>query len=304
MSEDNTEKKVDILVGTEGREIDTIKYTNIPPKLSTRNEHGLLEGVNYVFKPNGRVDWKAMIKPEFLVFNREKQKEVEEKYGKPISELKIAELEDRDKDKYLLILLAGIRDLVHLRGCYAIETHVDAVSDSKSTATTKIRWVDTYEKECNLSTGVGSASFDNTNSFAKYFLESIAENRSFVRAVRQYLEINILGQDEIKVGLAENPEQTSGSNNSISPNLTLTKAVAEIGLDFTKFKARVIEKYKTHLEGSEPEKWNSFSDIAAKDCYALVGLIKEAKAKAQESSQNSSESVEGKKRGRPSKVTT
>ena len=41
------------------------------PDIYKRNEHGLLENVDYTFKEDGSIDWRAMIKPEFLYPNKE-----------------------------------------------------------------------------------------------------------------------------------------------------------------------------------------------------------------------------------------
>lgn len=286
------------LVNADGTLIDVGQYTNIPPKSPKRNKHGLMEGVNYKFKENGRVDWRAMIKPEFLVFNREKQKEIETKYKKNLSDLTPSDLEDKDKDKYLLILLAGIRDLLHLRGCYSVNTTMDYVSDNKSCATTKIQWAVNYEKECQESTGVASASLNNTSGFGKYFLESIAENRSLVRAVRQYLEINIIGQDEVKLGVSDTDGTNNDKSEEITPSNMLEKWVTKAKLDFETFKNRVGEKYKDQVT-SDSAKWSKYSDIPPQDCYTLIGLLEGALEKVKE--ENTSTEKRG--RGRPAKTS-
>ena len=41
------------------------------PDLYKRNEHGLLENVEYEFSEDGSVDWRAMIKSEFLYPNKD-----------------------------------------------------------------------------------------------------------------------------------------------------------------------------------------------------------------------------------------
>ena len=42
-----------------------------------------------------------------------------------------------------------------------------------------------------------NATLDNTDSFCAKFLETIACNRAFVRCVRNYLGVHIVGADEI-----------------------------------------------------------------------------------------------------------
>ena len=40
------------------------------PDIYKRNEHGLLENADYAFNEDGSIDWRAMIKPEFLYPNK------------------------------------------------------------------------------------------------------------------------------------------------------------------------------------------------------------------------------------------
>ena len=53
----------------------TIKST--PPKVIKRNEYGLMEGLDYVYQENGLVNWRKMIKPEYLVPNRQRTQETD-----------------------------------------------------------------------------------------------------------------------------------------------------------------------------------------------------------------------------------
>jgi hypothetical protein len=41
------------------------------PDIYKRNEHGLLENVDYEFNEDGSVNWRAMIKEEFLYPNKD-----------------------------------------------------------------------------------------------------------------------------------------------------------------------------------------------------------------------------------------
>ena len=40
----------------------------------TRDSDGLLDGTDYVFNEDGTINWRGMIKPNFLVANRQKTK--------------------------------------------------------------------------------------------------------------------------------------------------------------------------------------------------------------------------------------
>ena len=75
---------------------------------------------------------------------------------------------------------------------------VDNVADGYVTAKCRIAWLPNYESLCGLEyEDVANATLDNTDSFGAKFLETIACNRAFVRCVRNYLNIHIVGADEI-----------------------------------------------------------------------------------------------------------
>lgn len=251
-------------------------YHNIPPIIRKRNEYGLLENVNYIFKEDGRVNWKSMIKDEFLVFNREKKDVIEKKYNKKLEDLNISDLEDSDKDKFLLILLGGIRDLANLRGFNSFDTNITHSTDFKAVAVTHINWVPNYESEGDYieTTGVGSASLQSASGFGQLFLESIAENRSFVRAVRNYLEINIVGSDEIKVDYSNNKKEESPQTERFDIKALLQKSAEQLGLTFDKFKEGC-EKYKSDLEG-DYTKWTDYSSISGSDSYRILNILQKA----------------------------
>ena len=44
---------------------------------------------------------------------------------------------------------------------------------------------------------MANATLNNTSSFATKFLEAIACNRAFIRCVRNFLNVHIVGDDEI-----------------------------------------------------------------------------------------------------------
>ena len=74
-------------------------------KLTTRtvkrDDDGLIEGLDYTFEDNGLIDWRKMVRSEFLVPNKDRTKEAD-----------ISKLQDRD----LIILLGGLKDLSQKRG--------------------------------------------------------------------------------------------------------------------------------------------------------------------------------------------
>lgn len=252
--------KTDVPVGSE--------YNNIPPVVRKRNQYGFLENVNYVFNENGKVNWRAMIKDEFLVFNRDKKDEIERTYGKKLSELSVKDVDD----KYLLIKLFGIRELASSRGFYSAVPIVSSSSDYKATVRTIIDWIGNNDTEMREESygDVASASVENTNGFGKLFLESIAANRAFIRAVRNYLEIEIVGFDEVK---SEKEEPNLKSSLDLGPKIE--KAATALGLNFELFIKGVKDKYLSSIE-SDPTKWERYSDIPPSDAYRLLSILNTA----------------------------
>jgi hypothetical protein len=86
------------------------------PDVYKRNGHGLLENAEYIFNEDGSVNWRAMIKPEFLYPNKgwfeARNKAV------PTSS------EGLD-DKQLLIMLGGIKELAKMRGYHNVDFTVN-----------------------------------------------------------------------------------------------------------------------------------------------------------------------------------
>ena len=84
-----------------------------PNEKLKRNEDGLLSNppVDYVFNEDGSVNWRKMVRTEFLVANKQRTQQTD-----------VSQLEDRD----LLILLGGIKELAQIRGftdvCYTVHT--------------------------------------------------------------------------------------------------------------------------------------------------------------------------------------
>ncbi len=204
--------------------------TCIPPKALNRNQYGLIcsPDINYVFKPNGRVDWRVMIPKEFLVPNRMKTQETD-----------VSKLQDKD----LLILLSGFRELAEIRGYEsvtytAIATNMDSVVVSCS-----IKWMPNYETEglSKISGGVGDATVDNTTSFGKAFLSPIAENRAFIRAVRNFLKISVAGYEECNNhgGFALQEQSVEQVVKNIKPQFMLEELMAEKGVSFDRLKKQL-----------------------------------------------------------------
>ncbi len=248
------------------------------PNVYKRNEHGLLENVEYVFNPDGSVNWRAMIKPEFLFIRKEwfeaRKQEV------PTSPEGLS-------DNQLAIMLGGIKELAKLRGYSSVNFNVQHVEKNYVVARCSINWNENYEtgftdyKGGILYEEYGNATAENTNDFCLKFLETIACNRAFVRCVRNFLNIHIVGVDELdksQDASSQSPEE-SNSNTSLSPASILEKTVSKkLKTDFNGFKQGFLKTlWKSEAYRNEDAaNWNSFDDIPAKEARKLLALVKKA----------------------------
>ena len=236
------------------------------PDLYKRSGDGLLENVDYIFNEDGSVDWRAMIKPEFLYPNRgwfeARNKSV------PTS------IEGLD-DKQLLIMLGGIKELAKLRGHRGVAFQVENVSEGYVTAKCRIAWLPNYESLCGLETeDVANATLANTDSFCAKFLETIACNRAFVRCVRNYLNIHVVGADEIDKSQGSGQAvEADAIATPITPVDLLEKTLREKhGVDSFEACKKVLrdlwkdDKYRNESAAE----WNSFEDIPAKEARKLI----------------------------------
>lgn len=227
-------------------------------KKLVRTEDGLIDGVNYHFNEDGSINWRKMVRPEFLVSNRDRT-----------SETDISKLEDKD----LLILLAGIKNVAQLRGFTSVTYDVVSPSSDYVVATCKINWIPNYETEGNAVTfsSIGDASPGNTKDFARHFLGPIAENRAFIRCVRNFLKINIVGQDEIGKS-KNNPDELNETVNIFEPSAILEKVMKEKNLSFSKVKEKLIKENYTGAEN-----FTSVLDIPKIKIFELIERIQKMK---------------------------
>ncbi len=93
----------------------------------------------------------------------------------------------------------------------------------------------------------------------------IAENRAFVRCVRNFLKINIVAQDELgNTKVFE--EQVDASQTD--PKHLLERIMKEKSVSFKQIVTKLTE------EGFEPEKLTSINDIPKTKIFELIQRIK------------------------------
>tara|TARA_R100000008_G_scaffold67884_1_gene44995 strand:+ start:15579 stop:16295 length:717 start_codon:yes stop_codon:yes gene_type:complete len=232
---------------------------NKPPTVFERNKYGLLEdkNVQYQFNTDGTVNWRKMIKPEFLVANRDRTDETD-----------ISKLDDSE----LIILLGGLKDLANIRGYHSVNYTVTHASPEYVCVSCSIVWIGNYETENGESVlfqSVADAGLNNTEGFGQMYLAAIAENRAFCRAVRNFLRINIVAKEEIKNVKISKP---SSSVNSASPDIFLSNLMKEKKIDFINIKNKMV---KEAVAGAE--KWNSVKDIPRIKMFEIIERMQKKK---------------------------
>lgn len=219
------------------------------PKESIRDSRGLVKGVDYVFDANGFVDWRAMVNPKFVVLNKQSaaRKGVD---IKTITEDEKAKYLAEWGDESKLILLAGFRELLKLRGATNVSYTVER-SDGVVIASCYISFKPNYETgmECYGYSGVASASRSNVDGAYAEALEAIACNRAFCRTVREALNIYVVAEEEV------NPLEEVKINSPIKALKALEEKCRDKGIGF--------DSVLTFLEGmghTNPE-WVSFASL-------------------------------------------
>ena len=232
---------------------------------------------DFKYNENGSVNWRAMVKPEYLYPN----KDWFELRGKPIPD-SVEGLADNQ----LLIKLGGLKELAKLRGYTRVSYDVVKCERDYVVVKCEISWkalvgktpIPCLEDACCFE-DMANATLENTNDFCAKFLETIATNRAFVRCVRNYLGINIVGDDEIdksknKVAVYENSE--SNIVNITPQGLLKKQAKDKLGCEsFDEFKTYLRKLWQEETyKNEEAKSWNDFTSIPAKECRKLSSFIK------------------------------
>ena len=244
---------------------------NTPPKTIKRNEHGLLEGIKYSYQDDGLIDWRKMVKNEHIVPNRDNT-----------SETDVTKLKDKD----LIILLAGLKDVAQMRGIKSVKYDIVTASPEYVCMKCGITWSGNYETEGEdvYFEGTADAGLNNTEGFGQIYLAAIAENRAFCRAVRNFLKINIVAKEEIAPNKGKQASTTkvttpsamfsSQSSVSMSPDSFLLTILKENNITFEQVRTKLIEENNT-----DAKKWSSVKDIPRLTAFEIIDRIQK-KAKA------------------------
>jgi hypothetical protein len=227
-----------------------------------RNKWGLLEGVKYKFRDDNTVDWRAMIKSEYTVFNSQLINEIQQKYLKAIKDIKVEEVDD----KYLLVLLAGFKELASIRGYTSVTYNIAHAAPDYAATSCRIEWIPNFETlgEKLIFESMADASIATTTGFGQNYLLAMAENRAFCRCVRNALGIHIIAFDEISSKII-----TSNSNPVAAASTMLKTVLDEKNISFDKLKEQWI-----NLGNEEAKKWTTLEDISSETIFRILGKIK------------------------------
>ena len=238
-----------------------------------RDSHGLLTNVNYKFLESGAIDWRAMVSDEFLYPNKESF----EKWGKEVP----TSIEGLN-DNQLLIKLGGIRELAKIRGFKEVNFDVVKSEEDECTIKCTIAFTPNYENPEGVTySEVANATVNNVSGFGSKFLECFAANRAFVRCVRGFLNINIVGADEIDTSeKGEVKEKKTVTSKSLTPQGSLETRAHKLGFeDYNAFKGVLKEFWKDETYRNDGVKeWTDFGDIPAKEARKLISLLEKRKA--------------------------
>ena len=247
----------------------TKKYAEGPLKFC-RNEYGLLDNTEYRYNEDGSVNWRSMISDDHLFPNRS---------WFDLRKKDMPRTVDGLKDYQLLIKLSGIKELAKLRGFTDVYYDVEKCEEGHVAVKCSITFLPNYEtgNQPVVFSDMANATLNNTSSFATKFLETIACNRAFVRCVRNFLNVHIVGDDEIDKS-SQNPGSQEKSAPSLSPD-SMIESLARGKLNctnFDEFKVTLRDWWKTGKYKHEGvAEWNSYSDIPPAQARILMKVINE-----------------------------
>ena len=229
-----------------------------PSFFLSRNDLGLISdgSVEYVYDDDGYINWRKMVRPKYLVPNKQLTDETD-----------VTKIEDSK----LLITLAGSRYLARVRGFSKVGYKPIIATESYFATSCKILWIPNYESNYNTISfeALADASLESTKGFAMNYLAAVAENRAFVRCVRNFLNITIPGEEEI--GIA-GPIEVLNSNTVMTPTNILLSLMEKKGLTFDVIKAKLIEE-----KFEKAEELLKIEDIPQLKVYELLKRLKHFK---------------------------
>lgn len=280
-----------------------IPTTDQPPSFQRDPMTGLVVGQSYPLRPDGRIDWRALVDRKFLYVARENEDKVVKEQGKPLNECDLALV----RDDWLRIRIGGLNQLAHLRGVRACRYPKLEVTEGKASTVCEIDFIGNRETGMEPETWSAIASACRSSMDVKMlpYLETFAENRAFGRCVKRALQINILS--DIEVG-GDGRKAVEGGDTKDSENTVAPEAASEAPTGFQphqflatkcrdnkdakgkaqpitfaalrdaaiKMNAEVTPERANEKCVSDPGAWVGFESIPPADVWLLMGKIEAA----------------------------
>lgn len=259
-----------------------------------------MSDIIYSRRPDGKINWRAHVPTEFLYVKPEYQAAVLMQQGvTKESQIDLTKVEDNK----LRIKLGGINHVAHLRGIKSVIPSSIIVTQNEVTSICTVEFVPNEENPLGLTVGAqASASLYSVTGKFQLYLATIAQNRAFVRAVKQALQINILGDDEVDDGASKAFEEAlkKGENPLLKPAVQeeaptkpdikawerVRTVATQKGFSFDQIKARAIDLFnqcktdaelaKTSRLINDPNTWTGYDSLDGGDAYTILTLMEKA----------------------------
>lgn len=239
------------------------------PALFQRDSSGLLKNIQYTFNEDGSINWRSMVGDGHLFPNRDWFKSRNQSMPSSVEGL---------KDHQLLIKLGGIKELARLRGFSRISYAVDKCDQDHVAVRCTMAFLPNYEtggEEVEFQ-DMANATVNNTSDFGQIFLETIACNRAFVRCVRNFLNVHIVGDDEINKSSGKSKAVDSAISAMLTPSSILeSNASSKLGChSFEDFK-QVLRGWWSEgkYQNKDASNWGDWEDVPASEARALLKVV-------------------------------
>jgi hypothetical protein len=196
---------------------------------------------------------------------------------KETTEAEKEELKERCGEDNLIIKLAGFKHIAHLRGLKSVDYSITHVSPEHVVALCRISFGEAnvtdksgkvYRFPETQITGVANATALNTSYPFSMFLESMAENRSFIRAIKTAFNINILGAEELQIQEPRSTSLIDDEDGCKTPQESLRGLVQGRNKTFPD----LLESLKKK-SWPDCEQWTDFSSIPSEECVKIINSI-------------------------------
>jgi hypothetical protein len=241
----------------------------------TRNELGLIEGLEYPKDRLGFIIWRDLISSEYLYPN----KEYFERRNQPVPDST-----EGLPDNQCLVKIGGLIELMRIRGYTSLNQEVINVDNGYVTAKCTIYWLPNFEtdnKGVSFS-WVANSNRDNCGDFMAHYQETQAQNRALSLCIRKFLNVNIVSDEELSKGETKLiPEKEAPQATLPDINNKLKKMLVDKGLKTQDELIALLEEMKAADKISielddvrDEEGVVRVSNFQPKECRIIMGYLK------------------------------